>query len=263
MPFSTLFKTYLKYYFTSKRFYAVFPIYIALSAASVGVVVANIVPKPVDVYSYTAGAFGNFVFATTLVAGLFGGDAISRDFGREGLFTLTQPISRSEMMITRFLCVFVVSAVVMLADFFALGFGFSYYFYGAVVSNAAEITGLGVFFIASIVAFALLFSSLFKNPMVAIIVVTIVLWIAMPLVQSELGFANIEPWFFITYAGSVVQDLGYKTYPEHVSTISAGPVSVTLYNPGVLESVAIMSGYMVASLFVAWLVYSRKELREI
>ena len=43
---------------------------------------------------------------------------------------------------------------------------------------------------------------------------------------------------------------------------AGGPPAVVVYKLSVLEATAIMIGYLVVSLLLAWIVYSRRELKE-
>lgn len=245
----------------------VLPLYVTLVLVFPLLIAANVQQKPPDIYSYTSSGLGNFVFATVVVAALLAGDAISQDFSRQGYFTLTQPIRRSEIMLARTLSAFGFSLLTMLV-WTGVGIGSGLAFYGSSVPNTALITLFVILFIASVVSFVILLSSLFKSSMVSVIVSVLVVWLLMPILSGVFELVKIEPWPLITYAGSVVTDLAASSYPPHVQTLSVGTanssiVSVTIYNPYIWEAAAIMVAYLVVSLALAWLVYSRREVREV
>ena len=259
-------RVYLKFYFSTKRFIVVLPMYAFASVLSPVLVIVGTIPKPPDIYAWASLGLLYFTSSAALVVGLLGGDALSQDFGRQGLFTLSQPIRRSVILLARYTAVFIVSAIIMVGVYFLISAALAQYIYGQPVPSAALIVATSLLLTASMVAFAMLFSSLFKSPNISIIVAIIFVWIIMPLISSILSIVHVEPWLLLTYAGNVLQALAQKTYPPNVQTVQTGPGSglptVTVYNPTVLEATAIMIGYLVVSLLLAWIVYSRRELKE-
>jgi ABC-type transport system involved in multi-copper enzyme maturation permease subunit len=264
--FATMLKANMEFYIHTKRLRIFFPVYIALAVLFPILYVANILPKPPDLNTYAGLAWGNLVFAAVLLVGLLGGDAISQDFGRQGFFTLTQPVRRSEIMLARSLAAFVFSALTILV-WMAVGLVTGYAFYQSVVSNVGLIFGLSVLLVGSLVSFVVMFSSLFKTPNTSVVVVTMVVWFVMPIVTGILELVGIEPWFLIYYAGGAIIALTEPTYPQHSTTIPAAgggqTINVTTFTPYVWEAALIMVGYLVASLVLAWIIYSRKELKDI
>jgi len=261
MVFGVLYSENLKFYTRTRRFQVILPVLALLSALEPALIIAGVIPKPSDVYSFTQGALSQFSLYVLLVCAVLAGDAISRDFSREGYFTLTQPIRRSEIMLARFLSAFTAALIVLLV-IVAIGVGFSEYLYGSVVPNIVEITLVGLLYAASITAFVMLFSSLSKSPALSIVTTILVLIVAMPLVASIVEFlSKVEPWFLVTYASGVITNLAGKTYPPHLTTERLGSRTLYIYSPGVLEGVLIMVGYLVVSGLIAWAVYTRRELK--
>ena len=257
----------MSFYLRTRRFRVIFPLYVALGLIFPVLYGANVLQKPPDINSYTTDALGELVFATVLLVGLLAGDAISQDFGRQGFFTLTQPVRRSEIMLARTLAAFAISAFAMVV-WIGISLVSGYMFYSAVVANTALILGLSLLLVGAVVSFVVLFSSLFRSPTVSVVISVLVVWFIMPIISGVLELVGVEPWFLITYAGSVVDNLAMSSYPAHIMTTSAsggsgGPtITVTVYNPYIWEAAAIMVAYLVVSLVLAWLVYSRKELTE-
>jgi ABC-2 type transport system permease protein len=257
----------MAFYLHTRRFKVIFPLYVVLGLLFPILYATNVLQKPADVYSYTQGALGEFVFATVLLVTMLAGDAISQDFGRQGFFTLTQPVRRSEIMLARTLAAFAFAAVSILV-WIGVGLATGYAFYGTVVANWGLILAFAMFLVAAVVSFTVLFSSLFKSPTVSVVICVLVVWFVMPIVSGILELVGVEPWFLVTYAGGVVTSLAQQTYPAHSTAINAtggggGPtITVTVFSPYAWEAAVIMAGYLVVSLALAWLVYSRKELTE-
>lgn len=265
--FVTMMRANMGFYLHTKRFRIIFPLYIVLALIFPILYGTNVLQKPPDIYSYTSSALGELVSATVLLVAMLAGDSISQDFGRQGFFTLTQPVRRSEIMLARTLAAFVF-AVFALFVWIGIGLITGYAFYSAAVTNVGLILALSLLFAGSVVSFVVLFSSLFRSPTVSVVISVLVVWLVMPVIEGVLDLAGVEPWFLLTYAGGVVDDLATNPYPAHVvslpvSTSASGiSITVTTFTPYVWEAAVIMVAYLVVSLGLAWLVYSRKELTE-
>jgi len=262
------------FYLHTRRFKVILPIYVILGLIFPILYGANVLQRPADIYSYTSAALAELVSATTLLVAMLAGDAISQDFGRQGFFTLTQPVRRSEIMLARTFAAFLFSALAMLV-WIGIGLGSGLAFYSAVVPNGALILAFSVLLVGSVVSFVVLFSSLFKSPTMSVVVSVLVVWLVMPIITGILDLVGVEPWFLLTYAGGVVDSLAEKVYPPHatsipVSAASAGAsataapsITLTTFTPYVWEAAVIMVAYLVVSLALGWFVYSRKELRDV
>ena len=262
-----MFKAVVGFYLHTRRFRIIFPLYMILALLFPILYGVSIIQRPPDIYSYTQDALGNFVFATVLLVALLTGDAISQDIGRQGFFTLTQPVRRSEIMLARTLAAFAFSAFSILA-WIGVGLVTGYAFYAAAVPNWWSILAFSLFFVASLTSFIVLFSSLFKSGTVSVVISVLAVWLVMPIISGVLELVGVEPWFLISYAGGVVTALAQQSYPLHSTSINAtsggtGPsITVTIFNPYAWEAGLIMAGYLAISLALAWFVYSRKELKE-
>jgi ABC-2 type transport system permease protein len=224
-------------------------------------ILAGVIQKPSLVSDFIGTPVGFFGDLATLGSALLAGDAISQDFSRQGLFTLSQPFGRTRIMLTRYISALSVSAGLALA-FFVIAAVTGYAYYGQLTPNFAEMVGFAVLYVAALVAFVMLFSALFRSPSISIIVSVLVVIIAMPIVTGVLELTSTEPWFLITYAADVVPSLMSTSYPQHVTPISAGTVNVSVFIPSPLEAAAILVGYLVVSLVMIQIIYNRKELRE-
>jgi ABC-type transport system involved in multi-copper enzyme maturation permease subunit len=262
----TMVRADIGFYLHTRRFKVIFPLYVVLALIFPVLYGANILTKPPDVNSYTTEALGELVFGTVLLVGLLAGDAISQDFGRQGFFTLTQPVHRSEIMLARTFAAFTISAFSLLV-WIGIGLVSGYMFYASFVTNTLLILGLSLLLVGSVVSFVVLFSSLFRSPAVSVVISVLVVWFIMPLVSGVLELLGVEPWFLLTYAGDAIDDLAMSPYPAHFTSTSVsagaeGTITVSSYAPYVWEAALIIAAYLVVSLALAWLVYSRKELTE-
>ncbi len=263
--FVVMLRAHLKFYVHTRRFFILLPLYLALALAVPALYLTGVIEKPPDVYAFALVSQSNFVNLAVLAAAMLAGDAISQDFSRQGLFTLTQPIGRAQIMLSRALAAFLLAALTMLL-WIGIGFAFSEVFYGSVVPNSGVIVAMAVVFVAAVVSFVMLFRSLFKSATVSVIVGVVVVWLVMPILSSNLELVGIEPWFLLSYGSLVVAALSAEAYPPHSQVVNLGPggprPTMTMYYPTVPEAAYIMLAYLAASFVITWLVYSRRELKE-
>ncbi|MEM3670215.1 MAG: ABC transporter permease [Thermoprotei archaeon] len=260
MSWRLLLETYLKFYFRTRRFLVMLPLYVFISLLTPLLMYTNTIPQPQTVNAFTAQTLGGVTDDVLLVAAVMAGDAISQDYSQQGYFTLTQPVHRLKIMLTRFTSAFLAVSAIMVSTF-VIGVAFSYVLYHTTVSTLPQILGLTFLFGASLTMFIIMFSSMFRSQGLSIIVSILIVVVAMPLVQGVLMFlSHVEPWFLITYASSAVSNLALQSYPAHVTVTSELGRKVYVYQPYVFESVYIMLGYLFFSMAVAYAVYARKEL---
>jgi ABC-type transport system involved in multi-copper enzyme maturation permease subunit len=120
---------------------------------------------------------------------------------------------------------------------------------------------LSLLFVASVAAVALLLGSFFRNGGVAMISTVLIIWIAMPVVQAVLESANVEPWFLLSYAGSILTAVVAPAYPPHLVGGGGGSSQIAIYTPYLWEGIVIMAGYLVLSLVIGTWIYNRREVK--
>jgi len=263
--FTTLLRAYGIHYLSSMKFKLILIFYLVSPFVYAIPYLTGALPKPATIFDYAYFPFSNIAASVAFPCALLAGDTISQDFSRQGYFTLTQPVRRSEIMLTRFLSSFGTSALTMLAWIGSGSIG-AWVLYRTAIPNMVPIVLFTILFVASVTSFVVLFSSLFKSSMLSIIASVVVMVILMPILIQAFEAVGVEPWPLLAYAGSVLGGLSAATYPPHIlpHTASPGlPVSVTVFIPFVWEAAAIMTLYLMVSLVLAWLVYSKKEIVEI
>jgi hypothetical protein len=77
------------------------------------------------------------------------------------------------------------------------------------------------------------------------------------------NFAQIEPWFILTYGGQIIGNVLRVPYPP---PISVGPISpggegpaLTTYNVAVPEGLAIIGLYFIVTTILGLVLFERKE----
>lgn len=150
-------------------------------------------------FAWTA---GYFAFALAVV---FGSDIVSPDLSSPvGLYTLSQPIRRSTLLLGRFLasylmamcCALSLVGVIILTGYVRFGT----LPWGALLS----MTGLTALLVVAALSFAVMLSSLIRRGSVSILLALILLFVGLPIVSFALSAGHASSWWNITTAANVV-----------------------------------------------------------
>lgn len=115
----------------------------------------------------------------------------------------------------------------------------------------------------AVLGFTFFFSSLFKSSSMSILVTAILFFFAFNIIQLFVAnFAQIVPWFILTYGAQIIGNILTVPYPQHISTTSfgggpGGARTITTFNATVPEGLAIIGLYFTAILGLA--LFERKE----
>ncbi|MBI3859353.1 MAG: ABC transporter permease [Thaumarchaeota archaeon] len=209
---------------------------------------------------YTAW-WGNFVLLVTLLSvAFFGGDAISGEFqNKTGYFLVPNPIRRSAVYAGKWFAA-LIAATTMLAIFALIALGNGVYFFGTSVPyEFAESVLFAWFDLVAVLAFAFMFSSLFKSSAISVLMIVIMLLFVFNIVDTILtAVAGIEPWFSIVYAGSIIPSVLTVPYPT-TFTAGQGPFRQTVFVPTIPEGLAILAAYFVVTALVGLYLFEKKE----
>ncbi len=254
-------------YLRSRRFFVLLMIAVIIGLVLTGVVgyfkPTAFLSSALSFYSSWWGMSATFIVILSAV--FFGGDAISGEFqNKTGYFLVGNPIRRSAIYTGKYIAAFI-GALIILAVFTAITIcnGLYYFGSGGAPYQFAESFLLSILYIASALGLTFFFSSLFKSSTMSILTTVILLLFAFSLVQTLVAtLANIQPWFILTYGAQVISNVLSATYPPAVTTSSAGPGShftLTTYNVGLYEGIAIMLVYFAVTSIAGLLVFERKE----
>ena len=207
---------------------------------------------PANFLDSSIGFVSDLVF---LSAALLGGDAISTDFGaRTGYYTLVLPIRRRVLLLGRYLGAWASACAIVVVYYVGESLTTAYFFGG--LPGAALVGSLGLAFLycAAAVALAFFFSSVVKTPAFSIVLTFVLLFIALPIIDTVIALSsNVEPWFSLSYAGGILQ-LPFVNHPH-----TTGGVAFTSYFPTLGEGMAIMGAYLAVGLVLAAIIYEFKE----
>jgi ABC-2 type transport system permease protein len=250
-------------YVRSRRFYILLTITILIAALLTGVVgyyrPEGMLTSSLSFYSEWWGRSVTFVIVLTGI--FFGADAISGEFqNKTGYFSITNPIRRSSIYVGKWVAAFIASTI-MLAIFTAITLGNGFYYFGlSVPSEFLTSVLFSWFYLVAVLGFSFFFSSFFKSSSMSILVTAILFLFAFDMVQIlVINFAQIEPWFILTYGSSIIGNVMSVPYPPHATTLYAGDTTLTMYNATIPEGLAIIAVYFAVTVVLGLLLFERKE----
>jgi ABC-2 type transport system permease protein len=254
-------------YFRSRRFYIMLGIAVLIGGALSGVVgyykPAGLVgsgSSPLGLYSGWWSLVTTFVIVLSGI--FFGGDAISGEFhNKTGYFIAPNPIRRSSIYIGKWLSAFSASSLILALSAVIVILNQIYYFGWTFPYQFGEALIFSWIYLAAVLGFTFFFSSLFKSSSTSILVSVILLLFGFSIIETLVStFAKTEPWFLLSYGSGIIGNILTTPYPQHVSTISAGPrFSLTSYAATVPEGLAILFAYFIITAILGLLLFERKE----
>ena len=267
----TITKYELLNYFRSRRFFILLAIGLIISGLLTALVayygVSNVAPclpstcssPPLAFYSFWWGSSITFVIVLSGI--FFGGDAISGEFqNKTGYFLVANPLRRSSIYIGKWLGALTASLMV-LAIYAAITVGNGLYYFGANVPyQFAESLSFSILYLIAVLGFTFFFSSLFKSSSMSILVTAILFLFAFSLIQLILsGFAQIEPWFIITYGSGIIGNVLMDTYPTTQPIRGPGGRDSTTFAATIPEGIGILVAYFFATAILGLVLFERKE----
>jgi ABC-2 type transport system permease protein len=253
-------------YVRSRRFFILLTLAIVISAILTFVVgyyrPAAFLASDLSFYS---GWWGNIAIYVIVLSGVFfGGDAISGEFqNKTGYFGIPNPIRRSSIYIGKWLSALVASTVI-LGVFAAITVGNGLYYFPSVPSEFGLSLLFAWFYLVAVLGFTFFFSSLFKSSSMSILVTLILFLFAFNIIQLFVAnFAQVEPWFLLTYGAQIIGNILTVPYPPPSSVTSFGPggngFTLTTFNATVAEGLAIIGLYFIITTVLGLLLFERKE----
>ncbi len=217
-------------------------------------------------YQYLQGFSVDLV---VIIGAFFGGDIISTDTGTNAAYyTLVQPVRRSVLFMGRYTAALISSFIIVFVYFF-VGIVSSFYLYSTVTPVIFESLGILVLFLAAAIAFASLFSGIFKGQSSGIIVSVLLLFIGFPIIDEFVGtVAGVDPLFSLNFAGGIMYLIFQSPYPAAKTVLKgasgfgahAGIVTTYLFNPTLMQGIGVLIAYMVICGVIAILLYTRRQI---
>lgn len=253
-------------YLRSRRFLVMALIVILVNIALTAVVAYTRSPAFISTAdAFYAGWWGNFIGPfLILTVVFFGGDAISGEFqNRTGYFLVPNPMRRSTIYVGKFIAALTASTLII-ALFFALTLANGIYYFGPDVPYIfLESAVFSWVTVLAALSFTFMFSSLFKSAMISVLLTVIMILFVFNIVQVIVtALLNIEPWFLLSYAVGIIDNVLTVPYPAHHPTIpvsngGGGPLGV--WNPTIPEGLAILAGYFLICGILGLVLFEKKE----
>jgi len=214
-----------------------------------------------------AGSYIGFVTLLVIIsATLFASDAIVSDFEkRTGYLIFPNPVKKWSIFAGKFFATMIITTV-------ALGF---YYLVVAMLSLAitGEVSGLmGLSFVYAILyvlaasSLGFLMSSLFKSSTSALVLTIVLLLLLLPIVDSTVQLAEIEPNYSLTYNSDVVSYIMDDPYPEDIiienftNPFTGDPFVQYVPDPGM--AAGVMLTYSAVLLSLAMMLFYRRQMKD-
>ena len=253
-------------YVRSRRFFILLTIALVISAVLTFVVgyyqPASFLASNLSFYS---GWWGNIATYVIVLSGIFfGGDAISGEFqNKTGYFGVPNPIRRSSIYIGKWLSALFASTII-LGVFAAITLGNGLYYFSSVPSEFGLSVLFAWLYLMAVLGFTFFFSSLFKSSSMSILVTVLLFLFVFNIIQLFVAnFAQVEPWFILTYGAQIIGNILTVPYPPATSTTSVGPggngFAFTTFNATVPEGLAIMGLYFIITTLLGLILFEMKE----
>lgn len=190
----------------------------------------------------------------------FGSSAISSEIENRTAFQIfTLPISRSNLLISKYVAAVLVTIIITLIYVLVQAATFLFVFPIPLISGFFSALGLLVVFILSMTAFTFMISSIFNKNTYAYISVFLIYFLVFNAYQIIAEFLyRTTPFYLLDSAASIVE----KVYIN----VSLSPFNFNFsLNPvgtgEILQSVLVMLIYVIISIAVALILFERKEVK--
>lgn len=190
----------------------------------------------------------------------FGSSAISSEIENRTAFQIfTLPISRSNLLISKYVAAVLVTILITLIYVIVQAATFLYVFPIPLITGFFSAFGLLVIFILSMTAFTFMISSIFNKNTYAYISVFLIYFLVFNAYQIISEFLyKTTPFYLLDSAASIVE----KVYIN----VSLSPFNFNFsLNPvgggEILQAVMVMVIYVVISIAVALILFERKEVK--
>ena len=185
---------------------------------------------------------------------LFGSDSLATEFEhRTGLLMFTRPMKRESLFIAKFLASYAVTLVMVLA-FYLVIMVLSQVVTGSIDSALFTSLGMAILYVLAVTALGFALSAFMSRGATAAILLFALMMLILPIFETVLMMADIDPWFSIHYAGEAVYHsvAGAMLVPTGMGVIE--------YNPETLRSALVLGAYTVVLSALALFKFKRREL---
>jgi len=266
---ATVTKYELLKYFRGRRLLAIVVLTIIISA------IFLIVPPAIgsdyskDPKEFTVNMLSFLSILAILSATFFGADAIVSEYeSKTGYFLFPNPIRKTAIFLGKFIASALVS-VGAIGLYYAIAVVSVRVIDGSIPTNTGLSFIYSLFYLFAILAIAYLFSAVMRSSVYSLVLTFFTFFLILPIVDAVGSFAKLKPWFSVTFASEISQNIFQSPYPTDkvfnttaYSGASAGPRSFSLvqYSPEIRLSLIVMAVYFVVAFLLAIFIARRREM---
>jgi len=203
-----------------------------------------------------------------LSATFFGADAIVSEYeSKTGYFVFPNPIRKTSIFLGKFVASALVAAgtvelyyLVVLVSVRVID--------GSIPANAGVSFAYSLVYLLAILAIAYLFSTVMRSSVYSLVLTFFTFFLILPIVDAVGSFAKFKPWFSITFASGIAQNVLLNPYPTDIISnrttlagINAGTqISIAQYYPAIQLSLIVMGAYFFVAFVFAIIIARRREM---
>lgn len=217
--------------------------------------------SPPDTASQFAATSLGFINILIAVAGaMFAGDAVSGEFEKKiALLSFPTPQSRLSIFAGKYVAALIATFMTVVLFYLTMLAQMSQlYGIGKVPVELWQSLGIALIYATSAVSIVFLYSSIFKQSILATILGFVSLMMILPIVSMVFSRVGIEPWFIVTYSAELISNVVGQVTTRLRPGADLGLTAV--YEPTLGTGIVVMSVYTVIGFVSGMIVANRKSV---
>jgi ABC-2 type transport system permease protein len=215
-------------------------------------------------YANTANEFAssNLNFISLLIvlsAAMFAGDSVVTEFEkRTGLSLFSTPQRRTSIFAGKYIAAILATWLAVSCYYLvtALEIG-QIYGFGKISTDFVKSFLISLSYACSAVSVCYFFSCLLKRTITSTLAGFFVLMMILPIVSQVTMVADVNPWFILTYNGSLITDVLGASGGAGFGPTGAGLAS---FSPEFYAGVAVMAAYSIAFFYISIVLANRRGM---
>lgn len=255
-------------YLRGRRLLAIVLLTVIISAIFLVVPPAVGAAYPKDPQEFTTNMLRFLGILSILSATFFGADAIVSEYeSKTGYFVFPNPIRKTSI----FLGKFAASALVSMGAielYYLITLVSVRVIDGSIPPNAGVSFAYSLVYLFAILAIAYLFSTVMRSSVYSLVLTFFTFFLILPIVDAVGSLAKFKPWFSVTFASGISQNVFLNPYPtdtvlnrtELAGLYAGTQVSVAQYYPAIRLSLIVMTAYFFVAFVLAIVLAQRREM---
>ncbi|MHC1605640.1 MAG: ABC transporter permease [Candidatus Methanofastidiosia archaeon] len=255
---ATIIKYEMLKFLRGKKLYIILAIIAIIMAALIGVPKAFGKPYPDSLEMMQF--FTRFVsIVIILLVTLFGADSVVYDFEKgTGFLLYPNPIRRKTIFVGKFLAALIVS-IAVLSLYYILASTVDFGINGGIPPNTLYSLLLAIAYLTALMGVTFLISTVMKSTLASSVIVFALFFLILPMPAGILTIVGQKPWYILTSMSSVIEDILITPFPKTIVQ-ETEQFTLLFYHPTPQKAIAVMAGYFVPAMLLAYRQFTRKEL---